>query len=143
MDKQRILDEIGRTAKENGGVPLGVDRFASATGIGEAAWRGRFWARWNDAVREAGLTPNTLRPKTDEDALMRPLADFIRELGRYPTVSEMRLRKRQDDVLPNHKVLERRGSRQEIVKRLLAFCERTDGYFDMIPLCQAILASTP
>ena len=64
MNKQHILEQIKRTAKENGGAPLGVDRFASATGISEAAWRGRLWARWSDAVREAGFTPNTLRPKT-------------------------------------------------------------------------------
>jgi len=143
MNKQHILNEIIRTAKENSGVPLGIDRFAAATGIGEAAWRGRFWARWNDAVREAGFIPNTLRPKTDEDALLRPVADFVRELGRYPTVSEMRLRKRKDDAFPNHKVLERRWSRQALVKQLVAYCERTDGYSDVIPICQTILASTP
>src|SRR5258706_14413227 len=107
MTKQRILDEIRRTASENGGVPLGVDRFFKATGIAEAAWRGRHWARWNDAVREAGFTPNAINPKLDEDSLLLQLAGFIRELGRYPTVAEMRMRKRQVESFPNHKVRER------------------------------------
>lgn len=60
MNKQHITDEIKRTAAENGGVPLGTDRFADVTRIAEAAWRGRFWARCSDAVREAGLTPEDL-----------------------------------------------------------------------------------
>lgn len=143
MTKQHILDQIKRTAAENGGAPLGVDRFATATGIGEAAWRGRFWARWSDAVKEAGFVPNTLRPKADEDVLLGKVAEYIRELGRYPTVSEMRLRKRQDDTYPNHKVIERRWSRQELMVQLIAFCEREKQYADVIPICRLILASAP
>ncbi len=143
MNKQKIIDEIRRTTGENGGVPLGVDRFEAATGIGEAAWRGRFWARWGDAVREAGFIPNTLRSKSDDDALMAQLAGFVRELGRYPTVAEMRMRKRADDAFPNHKVLERRGSRPELIGLLLAFCERTPGWPDVATLCRAMVATAP
>ena len=142
MNKQHILDEIRRTAKDNGGVPLGVDRFEAETGIREAAWRGRFWARWGDAVREAGFTPNTLRPKTDEDVLLVQLGMFVRELGRFPTVAEMRMRKRQDDAFPNHKVLERVGSRQELIARLAAFCDRNTGWSDVAAICQSMAAST-
>jgi hypothetical protein len=40
-------------------VPVGKDRFAAATGIKETAWRGRYWARYSDAVREAGYGPNS------------------------------------------------------------------------------------
>jgi hypothetical protein len=142
MNKQHILDEIRRTAKDNGGVPLGVDRFEAETGIREAAWRGRFWARWGDAVREAGFTPNTLRPKTDEDVLLVQLGMFVRELGRFPTVAEMRMRKRQDDAFPNHKVLERVGSRQELIARLAAFCDRNTDWSDVAAICQSMAAST-
>lgn len=144
MDKkQHILDEIRRTAQENGGVALGTDRFAAETGIGEAVWRGRFWARWSDAVREAGFTPNVLRPKADEEALLVQLARFIRELGRFPTVSEMRMRKLRDDAFPNHKVLGRLGSRQQLVGRLAAFCARTAEWSDVAALCTEIQAAFP
>lgn len=60
MEKQHILDEIRRTAAANGGKPLGWRRFSSETGINHRAWEGRFWARWGDALREAGLEPNQL-----------------------------------------------------------------------------------
>ena len=143
MNKQRILDEIRRTAKDNGGVPLGTDRFVTETGIKVSDWHGRFWARWGDAVREAGLTPNTLRPKAEQDVLVAHLAIFIRELGRYPTVGEMRMRKRQDDAFPNHKVLERLGSRWELLARVATFCENRDGWSDVATICQSAAASAP
>lgn len=138
MNKQHIIEEIRRTARDNDGVPLGVDRFEAETGIREAAWRGRFWARWGDAVREAGLTPNTLRPKTDEDVLLSQLGAFVRELHRFPTVAEMRMRKREDDAFPNHKVIERIGSRQELITRLAAFCDRTTDWSDVAAICQSM-----
>jgi len=50
----------------------------------------------------------------------------------------MRLRKRENDAFPNHKVLERVASRQQWIERLLAFCERTDGWSDVAAICRAI-----
>jgi predicted CopG family antitoxin len=57
MNKQHILQEIRRTAKENGDIPLGKQRFLAETGIRESDWIGRFWVKWSDAVREAGFEP--------------------------------------------------------------------------------------
>lgn len=58
MDKERIIREIQRTTAANGGSPLGTARFEAATGIKLADWFGVYWARWSDAVREAGFEPN-------------------------------------------------------------------------------------
>lgn len=143
MNKQHILDEIKRTAITNSDVPLGTDRFATETGIKESDWRGRYWARWSDALLEAGFTPNTLRPKAELDVLLSQLAAFIRELGRYPTVSEMRLRKRSDNAFPNHKVLERRGTRSELIAQVSVFCQRTDGWADVAAICESLKISAP
>jgi hypothetical protein len=57
MTKTHILDEIRRTAVANGGEALGWRRFEAETGIRLSDWS-RFWARWGDAIREAGLKPN-------------------------------------------------------------------------------------
>jgi hypothetical protein len=58
MKKDHILSEIKRTANENGGVPLGIDRFRKATGIRKEDWYGIFWTKWSDAQQDAGLEPN-------------------------------------------------------------------------------------
>lgn len=138
MNKQKILDEIRRTATDNGGVPLGKGRFEAETGIKEGDWSGRFWARWGDAIREAGFTPNTLQPRTDDAVALAQLGAFVRELQRFPTIPEMQMRKRQTSAFPNPKVFERFGSRAELIERLAAFCERTDTLSDVAAICQSL-----
>jgi hypothetical protein len=56
--KAHILNEITRTAAANGGVPLGEARFEAETGIKRTDWFGIHWAKWGDAVREAGFIAN-------------------------------------------------------------------------------------
>jgi hypothetical protein len=84
MTKQQILDEIRRTAKENGGAPLGHKRFAQETGIRHADWWGKHWGRWGDAVREAGLSPNTLQDAFGDDILLEKLIASSASLGVFP-----------------------------------------------------------
>ena len=73
MDKRHILLEIARTAALNGGVTLGRERFFQETGIKESDWMGKFWARWSDAVKEAGGIPNRLNAPLDEAVLLESL----------------------------------------------------------------------
>ena len=56
--KERILSEIKRLASVNGGKAPGKELLQRETGIAESNWYGKLWLRWNDAVAEAGLTPN-------------------------------------------------------------------------------------
>jgi hypothetical protein len=76
--KNQILELIVRTAKENGGVPLGSNRFQSETGIREVDWLGRYWARWNDALKEAGFAPNSFQQAYSEEFIMENLAALAR-----------------------------------------------------------------
>ena len=69
LTKQDILNEIKRTAKENGGKPLGVSMFEKETGIKPYDW-GQYWARFGDAQEEAGFTPNTLQTSYDDDFIL-------------------------------------------------------------------------
>src|SRR5579864_9430992 len=64
--RQQILDEIRRLANGNGGKAPGVQAFERDTGIRRSTWLGRYWARWGDAVSEAGFETNDLQQKTEE-----------------------------------------------------------------------------
>ncbi|HEY8774962.1 MAG TPA: hypothetical protein VIM33_00605 [Gaiellaceae bacterium] len=101
MDREHVLEEIRRTAEANRGIPLGRARFEAETGIHEHDWRGRFWARWSDALVEAGFEPNELQGRYDEDVVLAKLVDEIRRLQTMPTVAELNLRRREDSTFPS------------------------------------------
>ena len=70
MDKQHIIKEIKRTAEMNGGIPLGTSKFYSETGISIQDWDGKYWARWGDALIEAGYEPNKLQGSYDDEFII-------------------------------------------------------------------------
>lgn len=100
MNKQHILDEIKRTAVANGGTPLGKQKFYRDIGIKEADWHGKYWARWGDALREAGFRPNEMQTAYADNLLIERLIDLIREVGRFPVIGELKLKARTDRTFP-------------------------------------------
>lgn len=101
MNKQHILNEIRRTADANSGKALGRERFEKETGIKFKDWYGRYWARWGDALKEAGLEPNRLQSALPDAEVLPKLVALIRELGRYPTYGEIRMREYADKGFPS------------------------------------------
>jgi hypothetical protein len=138
MKKEHILQEIRRTAEANGGVSLGKERFLQETGIKESDWKGKFWARWGDAVREAGVEPNQLTAAYDESLLIEKFIAVMRELGRFPVTAEIRIRKRSDASLPNDKTYRRFGSKQQFAAKIRDYCQNRAGYEDVAAMCTAI-----
>jgi hypothetical protein len=136
VTKQHILDEIRRTAKANGGKPLGRDRFEQETGVKYGDWWGKYWARWNDAVQEAGFAPNALQDAFSDDTLLEKLAVFIRDLGRFPANGDLRIKKRNDPTFPNDKVFDTHfGSRQGLRRAMVEYCQSHPGFDDVVTLC--------
>lgn len=138
MDKNHILNEIRRTAEANGGVPLGVKRFQQVTGIAAADWRGKVWARWSDAIHEAGYTPNQLQAAYSDDIIIRHLVEFSREVGRFPVFSELRLKARRDANFPSHNVFSRLGSKQQLAQRVLEYCSTHVGCEDVAEMSRSL-----
>lgn len=101
MNKEYILSEIKRTAAANGGVVLGRSRFSQETGIKESDWSGKIWARWGDAIREAGFEPNQLQTAYGEHVLIEKFIGLARELGRFPVAAEVKMKARSDDGFPS------------------------------------------
>lgn len=124
LTRQHILAEIRRTAELNGGKPLGRRTFLDATGIRETDWQGKYWARWGDAVVEAGFAPNRLIPRIDDDLLFQKLIDLTGKLGHYPTQPELRLARRNDSTVPDAGTFLKFGSKREQILRVLSFCEQ-------------------
>lgn len=103
--REQIFSEIQRLASENGGTALGVAAFANATGITQGRWRGVYWARWNDALADAGFAPNALVTKRDSAELLRKIAELCRLLGKMPTYTDMRMHVKKDASFPSDKTV--------------------------------------
>ncbi len=142
MEKQTIINEIKRTSEENGGEPLGLMRFAHETGIQKSDWFGKHWARWGDALIEAGFKPNKLQGAFEDEYIIKKLIELIRELGKYPVSGEIRLKSKKDSTFPTHNVFQRLGNKAALVKKVIAYCKEKDGYDDIIAICEPITSSS-
>jgi hypothetical protein len=143
VEREEILDAIRRCADSNGGVPVGRNRFTSMTGIAETQWLGRYWARWSDAVREAGYEPNVLQQAHDEDVVLERFAELIQELGHFPTEPEVRLKRRADQTFPSHNVFRRFGRRDGVARRIIELFGDRREYEEAVRICEPIAATTP
>jgi hypothetical protein len=137
MTKEHILREIKRTAESNGGNPLGKDRFSRDTGIKMHHWN-RFWARWGDALREAGFKPNTLQRAYTKDELLEKYALFVRELGRLPSSSDLRLKSHSSPDFPGRTIEVRLRPKDTLAKRIADHFANRSGFEDVVLLCQQV-----
>jgi hypothetical protein len=142
VSKDSILREIRRTAEANGGRPLGWRRFLAETGIRETDWLGTHWARWSDAVREAGFLPNRLQQPYEKGVLLEKLAKLALELGRLPNRGDLRFHAARDSAFPNPKTFSRLGGKRQVVTQLADFCQARPGYELVVDLCQPVLGAT-
>lgn len=118
---------------------MGWARFATETGIKPYDLE-RFWARFGDAVEEAGFTPNQLNPAYDEAFLLEKIVGLARRLGRFPTYREFTGARTLDAGFPNKRVFQRFGSKAQLATKVLEFSHGKEGYGDVVALCSAVIA---
>jgi hypothetical protein len=134
-DKQYIIGEIQRTATLNGGKPIGQTRFQTETGIAQHEWRGMYWARWGDALKEAGFEPLEWNGPSDEEEAVEKIAKLIRKFKRFPTTSEIQIEKRQDAQIPAPKVFFRRcGGRRGVIQKVRDYCTSREECADVLEI---------
>jgi hypothetical protein len=133
MERAEILDEIRRTAVENGGKPLGARALETATGIKPSDW-GRFWPKISDAQREAGFEPNQKIVGYDDPTLFEKIIELTRELGKYPSDRDRRVKAHSDHTFPSHRVIERLGNRARFISKLAAYCADKPEYADVVAI---------
>lgn len=135
MDKKHILDEIVRTARENDGRPLGRRRFGKETGIKESDWLGLHWARWGDAIREAGFEPNQMVVSRDEEELIEDFISLMRKLSRFPTSAEIQMERRSGSTTLPKNVFDRFGSKSNLARRIADYCSDKPDFDNIVAMC--------
>lgn len=137
MNKQHILQEIKRAAEANGGVPLGWRKFAQETGIRDTDWLGKHWARWGDAVREAGYVPNKMTEAYEDGEVLEHFIRLARELKRLPTDKDLRLKAYNSPQFPDSTTFRGKfGNKAQLVKRVKEYCQGRNEYDDVLLFCE-------
>ncbi len=130
--REQIIDKIKRLAAANGGQPPGFRAFENETGIGVSEWRGVYWARWGDAVTEAGFQPNIPKAKLEEEYVLGKFAEACRHFGRIPAAMDYRIFTRTNPDFPNHKAVYRRfQSTANMLRRLAEWTKAHEDYADV------------
>ena len=136
MTKAEIINEIKRTTAMNAGVPLGWRKFATETGIGEPNWKGKYWARWSEALKEAGYEPNEMTKGHGETALLDKYAKLALQFGGLPTVADIRLQISKGLEFPDWNTFTRQfGEKPKLVARLREFCLACPEYASVVGFC--------
>ena len=133
MDKEFILSEIQRTAEN--GKALGKARYFNETGIKESDWYGKYWTKWSDAVKEAGITPNEKQKPLPNEYLLKKLADLTQELDKFPTAGDLKMKSRNDSNFPSHNTFSKFGNKSNLAQALLNYAYENN-LQKIIPFCQ-------
>ena len=140
MNKKTIIDEIKRTATDNGGKPLGHRKLETETSIRPSDW-GKYWSRFGDAQREAGFEPNAKTAAFDEDDLARQLAMLARSLGRFPTHGDIRVKSHSDVDFPSSSTYDHRfRSKSVMTAKVNAVCSQHPEFNDVLQWCEVSTA---
>jgi hypothetical protein len=130
MTRDQILDEIRRTATN--GTALGRDAFANETGIRERDWSGKFWARWGDAVTEAGLKSKGMQERHNESYVFDKILSLMKRFGRFPTIPEMEMERITDDSFPSSRSITRRCDRKTLFDQLINYAASDERWLMLV-----------
>jgi hypothetical protein len=132
--KEFVLSEIRRVAEGLGRVP-GRDVFENETGLNARTFLGRYWVNSNDAVVEAGLSPNQLVQAYPEAHVLQLLAKLVRELGHMPSNNEMRFACRNKEGFPHlDSFIRRLGPKLHWLKAIREFAANNMEFADILKM---------
>ncbi|MEM1299050.1 MAG: GIY-YIG nuclease family protein [Pseudomonadota bacterium] len=142
MTKDEIISAIRRVAKEIGEAP-GLRTFTKHSGIREVDWKGVYWARWGDALSEAGFEPNTIQQAHPVDFLLERYCSVARHLQRMPTKADIRIFARENEGYPSYtSMMNKFGSAATLRAAALDWAKSNDTFSDVVSLLPDDEAST-
>lgn len=139
-----IISEIRRLTALHGGQPPGNKAFVTATGIIESKWRGKYWARWGDALVEAGYAPNSWTGKSDVTELLVGLIAACRHYGHFPTNSEISILRSSNSAIPAPRVVKSNiGGRSELIAAIQRYVGTDPAFADILAMLPPISHARP
>lgn len=138
--KDYIISEIVRTTNENGGKPLGVQKFENETGIRKYDWFGKYWSKWSDALIDAGYEPNKFNEAYDEKFLLEKLVELIKEIKKFPSAGELLFKISKDNSFPSRNAFDNTlGKQKEKIVKVIDYCENHEEMNDVLKICLPLL----
>lgn len=132
--RARIISEIKRLVAESGKVP-GVKVFENETGILRREWTGKIWARWSEAVQEAGFEPNALVQRFDSEQILENVIECCEALGRLPSGGDLRLYAYQNEGFPSNATIENHyPKRALLIQALRDFVSNKPSYTHILAM---------
>src|SRR5690242_1691862 len=101
--RAQIVEQIRDIAAETGGAPPELRQFEKMSGIRRHRFIGSIWARWPDALQEAGLRPKGAKGRLRNEDMLVAFARLARSLGRVPTVNDVKVCRAEGGNLPCYK----------------------------------------
>lgn len=142
--RQHIISEIRRLAAASGGKPPGTLAFERETGIRKGQWYAVFWARWGDALMEAGFAPNEKTPAHDQDFLLRKVAEAFRHYGRVATDGELALYRQVDSEFPWRQTIGARlGPKADLIATLREWTKERPEFADVAAMLPEASTAAP
>jgi hypothetical protein len=138
-----VLREIRRLAASNDGKPPGQILFARETGIAEHQWRGKLWARWGDALTEAGYKPNKWTERLDPEVVLTGVIAACRHFGRLPTFDEIEIYRQSESSIPGAGLIKRHfGTRSDLIAALSNRATEDNSCADIAAMLPSRLSSS-
>ncbi len=91
-----------------------------------------------EALAETGYSANQVQEAYDVEELIEIFVALIRELGRYPTRPDMRLRARREGGFPSDTTFRRHGNKAEFAAKIVDYCRERAGYEDVLEFAEPV-----
>lgn len=128
LEPHDILDAIRKVAKDLGCSPS-KSQFKAKSGLSEYEILHHF-PSWREAVRAAGLTPDSTNVRLDDESLLKDWGELVRRTRRIPTRHQYR---REGNYSPG--VFEKHfGPWSAIPAKFLDFARNKSEWADVVPL---------
>lgn len=137
-NKKDIIDVIRKSTEENKGIPLGKLRFKKETGITPYMWS-KYWAKFSDAQKEAGIVPNKLQPAYDDGFIIGKVIELMLKRKKFPTYAEIFVESNEDAEFPSKATVQRLGNKKQLANKIIEHCKNKKGCNNIVDLCQAVI----